>query len=172
MYPGSFVRYRPTVVSDAGGRQTEHGFSLVELMVSLVLLGILLGIAIPSYRSLIAEQRIRTTMADLHSALALVRSEAVKRNRSMTLTCIDDSWTKGWRVASPVSGQPDLLNHGQTIDVAIEGKTKSVVFSASGRVSSAVTFQVSSLASEGDSKTSCLFIGLDGRVSSSKGECS
>ncbi|SEI48903.1 type IV fimbrial biogenesis protein FimT [Azotobacter beijerinckii] len=156
---------------DIGSRQAEHGFSLVELMVSLALLGILIAIAIPSYRSLIAEQRIRTTMADLHSALALVRSEAIKRNRSMTLTC-DDSWTKGWRVASPVSGQPDLLNHGQTIDVAIEAAPKSVVFSASGRVSSAVTFQVSSLASEGDSKTSCLVIGLDGRVSSSKGECS
>jgi len=157
---------------DTGSRQAEHGFSLIELMVSLVLLGILIAIAIPSYRSLIAEQRIRTTMADLHSALALVRSEAVKRNRSLTLVRVDDSWTKGWRVASPVSGQPDLLNHGQATGVAIEGAAASVVFSASGRVSSAVTFQVSSLASEGDSKTSCLVIGLDGRVSSSKGECS
>lgn len=148
----------------------QRGFSLIELMVGLIVLAILMAIAVPSYQSLIAEQRARATVSDLHSALALARSEAIKLNRQITLAPASDGWSAGWLISSPVSGQPALLEHVQTSGVQVDGPAAGVVFSASGRVQSAVAFEVVSMAGD-TQKASCLKLGLDGRVSSTKGEC-
>lgn len=163
--PGFGARRRAS-----GGPDSQLGFTLIELMVGLIVLAILIAFAVPSYQSLIAEQRVRATVSDLHSALALARSEAIKLNRQITLVPADEGWSSGWRIASPVTGQPALLEHVQAAGVQVDGPAAGVEFRASGRVVSAVTFEVSSMAGE-TQKTSCLELGLDGRASSSKGEC-
>ena len=62
------------------GWRGSRGFTLVELMIAIALLAILVGIALPFYQDTIADQRNRTAANELHSALVLARSEAVKRN--------------------------------------------------------------------------------------------
>ncbi len=84
------VGYRP-----GGASRREHlqqGFSLVELMIGVVLVVVLLGIGVPSFRSFILEQRLRATSSDLRVALMTARSEAVKRNREVELLvlCVRD----------------------------------------------------------------------------------
>lgn len=160
----------PAARRNPGSAHHSLGFSLVELMVGLVILGILIGIAVPSYRSIIAEQRVRATVTDVHAAIVLARSEAIKLNRQITLAPAAGGWATGWGIASPVAGQPALLVHTLSSGVGITGPNAGVVFSASGRVSSAVEFEVSSDASDA-ATVSCLALGLDGRASSSKGEC-
>lgn len=160
----------PTARRNLGLARRSLGFSLIELMVSLVILGILIGIAVPSYRSIIAEQRVRATVSDLHASIALARSEAIKRNRQITLAPATGGWSAGWGIASPAVGQPALLAHTLSSGVGVAGPSAGVVFSAAGRVTSAAEFEVSSDASN-DATVSCLSLGLDGRASSSKGEC-
>lgn len=150
--------------------RAQYGFTLIELIIGLIVLSILLAVAVPSYQSVIAEQRVRTTVTDLHSALALARSEAIKRNASVSLAPASGGWSAGWQIASPVTGQPELLAHIQAAGVEVVGPTGSVVFSASGRLTSAADFEISTT-SGSTKKTSCLSLGLDGRVSSKKGEC-
>jgi type IV fimbrial biogenesis protein FimT len=152
-------------------RKASKGFTLVEVMVVLAILAILLGIGMPGYRTLIAQQRVKTTATDLHSALALARSEAIKRNRMVTLSPSVDGWSAGWAIASPEAGQPALLNHIQVSGVVIVGPA-DVAFSASGRRPSGavdVVFVVSS-ADDGD-KVSCVTLAIDGRAKSGKEEC-
>jgi type IV fimbrial biogenesis protein FimT len=148
----------------------SRGFSLIELMVSLVVLGILVGLAVPSYRAIIAEQRVRATVTDLHAAISLARSEAIKLNRQITIAPAAGGWAAGWGIAHPTAGQPALLAHTLSSGVGITGPNAGIVFSASGRTASAVEFEVSSDGSDAAS-VSCLSLGLDGRASSSKGEC-
>lgn len=154
----------------AGLRHSSQGFSLIELMVGLAVLAILIAIAVPSYRSIIAEQRVRATIADLHSAVSLARSEAIKRNRQITLAPASGGWLAGWGIASPVSGQPAILAHTLSSGVGITGPG-SIAFSASGRVSVASEFEVSSDTTDSPVSVSCLTLGLDGRASSAKGGC-
>lgn len=148
----------------------QQGFSLIELMVSIAILAILIGIAVPSYRSIIADQRVRASISDLHSAISLARSEAVKLNRQVTLSPASGGWAAGWSIANPVSGQPAILVHTLSSGVGITGPSGGIVFSASGRVSAAAEFEVSSDSSESAS-LGCLELGLDGRASSEKGAC-
>jgi type IV fimbrial biogenesis protein FimT len=77
----------------------EHGFTLVELMVSLTILGVLTSIAVPSFARLIAANRLSTQASELTTALNMARSEAVRRSLPVTLRSADaDNYALGWTV--------------------------------------------------------------------------
>jgi type IV fimbrial biogenesis protein FimT len=63
----------------------QTGFTLVELMVTIVLVGILLGIGVPSFRDFIRNSRMTSAANDLLADLNLARSESVKRRVPVTL---------------------------------------------------------------------------------------
>ncbi|OIQ86718.1 type II transport protein GspH [mine drainage metagenome] len=54
-----------------------YGFTLVEMMVVLAVFAILLGIASPSYTSMIANMRVRTAASDFVADLAYARAQAI-----------------------------------------------------------------------------------------------
>ena len=148
--------------------RVSSGFTLIELMIAIALLAILAGVAMPFYRDIIAEQRNRSITNDLHSAMALARSEAVKRNTPVTLSPMP-TWSEGWRIASPVAGQADLLSQTLQPGVTIDSAAASITFSASGRTPAALQFELTS--DTNANSVRCLALGVDGRASVEKGEC-
>lgn len=84
----------------------EFGFTLIELMVTLVVLGVVLGVAIPSFNDQIRNNKSVTLGSDFVSALSFARTEAVKRANRVSIcpsidkaTCANASdWAKGWIV--------------------------------------------------------------------------
>ncbi len=56
----------------------NKGFTLIELMVTLLVLGIVLAAALPSFREAIQNNRVTTQANELSMAFMLARSEAVK----------------------------------------------------------------------------------------------
>lgn len=87
-------------------RRAQAGLTLIELMVSLVVLAVLLGVAVPSFRSAIASNRLSSSTNELVGALALARSEAVRRGTRITVCKSADGaacttaggWQQGWIV--------------------------------------------------------------------------
>lgn len=84
-----------------------HGFTLIELMVSITVAGILLGIAIPAFRSFLLNDRDTGQANSLVESLSYARSEAVKRASPNGVTicpsanqtaCDAGPWTEGWIV--------------------------------------------------------------------------
>lgn len=63
----------------------EHGFTLVELMVTVFVAAILVTIAVPSFRSIIASSQLRSAADDVYSAVNTARLEAIKRNATIQL---------------------------------------------------------------------------------------
>jgi len=151
-----------------GARSAEQGFTLIELMISVLLLAVLLGIGIPSFRSLVADQRLRAVSTDLRLALNMTRSEAVKRNRSVVLAPGADGWDGGWTIANPDPNDPDILNYAQREGVTIAGPA-SVAFNSFGRTNGTPEFEIGVNAVSG--ATMCLQMQLDGRAVASKGNC-
>lgn len=62
-----------------------HGFTLVELMITLVVLAVLMAMAVPSLRDFIARQRIESIAKELATDLRYLRTEAVQRRRDVQI---------------------------------------------------------------------------------------
>ena len=104
---------------------------MIELMVTISVLAILLMIAVPSFQSLVLNGRLTATTNDLASALAMARSEAVKRATRVTVcksantgaaspTCsAAANWRDGWIVFvdSATAGTVDGTDSGNILRV-------------------------------------------------------
>lgn len=71
--------------------KTQSGFTLVELMVAIAIVGILLALGISNYREWIQNTKVRTTAESIQNGLMLAKAEAIKRNNRVDfiLTSVD-----------------------------------------------------------------------------------
>jgi type IV fimbrial biogenesis protein FimT len=79
----------------------QRGFTLIELMVTLTVLGVVLSLGIPSFGKLIAANRITTQTNEFIGALNLARSEAVRRGYAVSIRSNAGSginFATGWKV--------------------------------------------------------------------------
>ena len=77
------------------------GFTLIELVVTIAIVGILATIAMPSFNSTITSNRLTSYANDLIGAINLARSEAVKRGVQVTILSNSGAasdWDAGWTV--------------------------------------------------------------------------
>jgi type IV fimbrial biogenesis protein FimT len=85
-------------------RRKPGGFTLLELLITLSIVAILLGLAIPSIGNLLAEARLRGHSSELSLALARARMRAVDLGKSVSVCPNDGSgqcrpgrdWSRGW----------------------------------------------------------------------------
>ncbi len=71
------------------------GFTLIELMVTIVIMAVAAALAAPSFSSLIGNYRVRSSAESILNGLNLARAEAVRRNSpvSFTLNGAASAWT-------------------------------------------------------------------------------
>jgi type IV fimbrial biogenesis protein FimT len=94
----------------------KGGFMLVELLIGLAIAGMLMALATPHWRSLIAAAELRERALALVGAMSVARSEAIKRGTRVDLCPSADrtrcaaalGWDAGWLAYAnePVTGQP------------------------------------------------------------------
>lgn len=87
-------------------RQDAQGLTLLELLVAIAVMGVLLGIGVPSFQNLQRRMRADTTFNVLTASLAVARGTAVKIHSSVSVCpssdgrfCRSDAvWDHGWIV--------------------------------------------------------------------------
>ncbi len=67
----------------------SRGMSLIELMIGLAVLGILLGLGIPAFTTMLQNLQIRTAAEAIVSGLQTARNEAVRRNTSVRFQLVN-----------------------------------------------------------------------------------
>ena len=136
----------------------QKGFTMIEMLVTLIIVGILAGLAAPAFTSFIAGQNIRAASSMLQSSLLFARSEALKRNADVIVSPVGGQWASGWTVA--VSATAEALSNNNKVSHAVVAGPASITYNNAGRISSGgATFKFSSTQS-GDIR--CLNIGLSG----------
>lgn len=86
-------------------RRALPGFTLIELMVTITVVGILLSIAVPAFNNFVLNDRDAGQVNSLVASLNYARSEAIKRGYGITVcpsaggtTCNGTVWSSGWIV--------------------------------------------------------------------------
>jgi len=143
-------------------RRRLRGFSMIELLIAMGIGALLVGMGIPAMKSMVVNQRIKAASTDLYTSLMRTRSEALKRNTSVTMSPVTSSnWADGWRIANP-SGTPTYLEEHSSLSALTITGPSNVVFRSSGRVvgSTAPQFDISATGSD---LRRCVTVDLSGR---------
>ena len=116
-----------------------EGFTIIELMITVAVVGVLAAVALPSFNYTIKNSRVKTTASDLHSSLLYARSEAIKRNADVTVTVNSSGWVVSYveasttKILSQKNDVPSDVTSTCYIDNAAQSLPQSVVFNRSGR---------------------------------------
>jgi len=125
----------------------QRGFSLIELIVVISIAAILLALGVPSFRSLLQNQKMTSTVNDFFSAINLTRSEAIQRGGRVDLVPTDvNDWRKGWIIfvdennnQRPDPGERIVFSHGPAPDgiqitaTLTDSKVKYLAYNGTGR---------------------------------------
>ncbi len=69
-----------------------QGFTLLELIIAVAIMGITLSLALPSITGILAENRLTSAANDMVSALQVARSESIKQVRQGVVCITGTTW--------------------------------------------------------------------------------
>ncbi|WP_293335461.1 Tfp pilus assembly protein FimT/FimU [Microcoleus sp. CAWBG58] len=100
-------------------RKGDNGYTLLELLIVVILLGVLASIAAPGWLGFINRQRVRTVNDRVFQSLRLAQSEAKRTKSPVTITFsgppVNDPPIVTFNPPLPTGGQTQTLNAGGEI---------------------------------------------------------
>ncbi len=101
-------------------KQHQAGFTIYELMITMLIIGVILSIGIPNLSEFTQNSRLTSTANDLHSSFQLARSEAARSKSNITICASTNSldpaaacggtFNDGWIIFLDTNG--DLIRGG------------------------------------------------------------
>ncbi len=98
--------------STGNDMKRQTGFTLTELITTMAIVGILIGIGVPSYRYVTTANRMSSEINGLLGDLQFARSEAIREGTNVVVCATSDGtscsgtaiWGSGWLVYSDLNG--------------------------------------------------------------------
>ena len=159
----------------------QSGFTLIELMIVIVVLAIILTLGVPSFRSIIQNNRAVTIANDLVAAVQTARSEALRLRATVSVcrsaggtVCEDDTdWSVGWIVCSDAcAGPTDVIRVWEAVpgNGTVTGPNTGITFRSTGIAAAAGTFTVTLPACSGNEQRS-IFVLASGSLNQTRTAC-
>jgi type IV fimbrial biogenesis protein FimT len=116
--PDKLDKDRRILVLNRSSQIKHQGLTLVELLMAMAIAAILLGIGVPSFFNLIADNRLTVATNELVADMHYARSEAVTRESPVAVCASEDGetcsgeldWGSGWIVFTDASGTNGIFD--------------------------------------------------------------
>jgi prepilin-type N-terminal cleavage/methylation domain-containing protein len=112
----------------------EAGVTLIELIITLAVGAIVLGIAVPNFTSMAKSNRLTAQVNLFVTAMNYARAEAINRSAPIAVTANNDNWAEGWQVlqgGDVLRASPAL--HG-SLAFTVDNGTTTFTYQPNGRV--------------------------------------
>ncbi len=125
-----------------------RGFTLPELLITLALLAILVAELTPDLSSILRHNRLHAVAIGVSHDLQLARSEAIQRNRKVTLCKSDNNsqcnssaeWESGWILFENLDGD-GRIDAGDTILQVGEPLPSGITMRGAGNFRNRITYK-------------------------------
>jgi type IV fimbrial biogenesis protein FimT len=140
-------------------RRNTYGYSLYELLMTLTLVALIIGIGLPSFSTIVARAGMRVEIDALFHAIHVARKESIMRKRIVSLCPSLDGqscapgrdWSSGWLMFENTdrdepprrdSGEPLLQTHKVGENVRIMANRRGFTLRATQKRATNGTFIV------------------------------
>lgn len=113
-------------------RKNSLGFTVIELLISVIVAAITLAIAVPSLLQLSANNQVRSTTTAIVDGLNLARHSAITTGDTVTIcstsngsSCSDETWDAGWIVFNDIDDD-DAVDSDEIIRVLMHESTTDI----------------------------------------------
>ena len=93
--------------------KTQNAFTILELMITVAIAGVLAAVGIPNYNSMVKNNCLTTDSNAIVSSFNLARIEAIKRQTNVTITAANadanNEWGLGWNVTLDEDSDGDAV---------------------------------------------------------------
>jgi type IV fimbrial biogenesis protein FimT len=159
-------------------RRRAHGFTLVELMITIAIAGTLMAIAIPGTRTLLAGQKMKTATFDLVTTAMQARSEAIKwsgaSSSSISIVAASNDFANGWCIvftsatacstSAPSDAVMQVMKATTGVTYAYQGTYAPITFTRTGRLSGGVAVTIRVTDNEGAAMPRCVTFDTNGNA--------
>jgi len=127
-------------------KDRQTGFTLLELIITVAVGGVIMAIGLPSFVNLIKSNRLTTQTNSVLTALHLARNEAINRGHSIRVLPIvaGTDWAPGWQVRLDVNNdgitdaEDTVLRSFDAIeDATLVGDADNITYQSSGFITTA-----------------------------------
>ncbi len=167
-------------------RHQACGFSLIEVMVVIAILGIAMGIGVPGLQSLLTTQKMKSATFDLITTAMIARSEAIKwggaSSASISIVAPSNNFSNGWCVtftnttpcdmSDPDDGVMQIVRPTQGVAFVYQGVAAPIVFNRSGRLASGSSVRLQVDDDNAAANSRCVLIDSNGNATVKSGACS
>lgn len=137
-------------------RRRADGFTLLEVLMVIAIMGILMAVVVPGVKTLLNTQKMKSATFDLVTTAMLARSEAIKWGgasaSSISIVAPSNNFSNGWCIAftsttpcslsTPDDGVMQIIKPTAGITYAYQGSAAPIVYTRTGRLAGGAAVQV------------------------------